>query len=198
MRKMRVRKKRIKERNYEICWEYLKESKTYFLIILLIFLFFVLIGFSFPVFLVDVIEKFLRELVEKTAGMNFFQLFIFIFQNNLLTAFVGLLFGIFLGLFPLLLSFMNGYVLGFVSRKVVEAEGYGILWRLIPHGIFELPALIISLGLGLRLGMSIFNKNPKKKFLYNLENSLRVFLFVILPLLLIAALVEAGLVFLLG
>jgi len=189
-----------KRGSYIECWRYLEKNKIYFLIISLIFLVSLIIGFFFPVFLVDVIEKFLKELVGKTTGMNFFQLLIFIFQNNLLTAFVGLLFGIFLGLFPLLLSSLNGYVLGFVFERTVKVGGYGVLWRIFPHGIFELPALIISLGLGLRLGMSIFSrkKDIKKELLYNLESSLRVFLFIVLPLLLIAAIIESALIFLLS
>jgi len=200
MRKKLINRGGKKGRSYVKCWQYLEKNKIYFLIISLIFLISLIIGFFFPVFLVDIIEKFLKELVEKTTGMNFFQLLIFIFQNNLLTAFVGLLFGIFLGLFPLLLSSLNGYVLGFVFERTVKVGGYGVLWRIFPHGIFELPALIISLGLGLRLGMSIFSrkKDIKKELLYNLESSLRVFLFIVLPLLLIAAIIESALIFLLS
>ncbi len=130
--------------------------------------------------------------------MSFLQLFVFILQNNLITAFFGLLLGVFLGLFPLLLTFLNGYVLGFVANLSVGIGGFSSLWRLVPHGIFELPALIISLGLGLKLGMFVFSKNPKKQLVYDLENSLRVFLFVILPLLIVAGLIETGLLILLG
>ena len=115
-----------------------------------------------------------------------------------MTAFLGLISGIFLGLFPLLLTFLNGYVLGFVMRLSVSAVGVGSLWRLVPHGIFELPALIISLGLGLKLGMFIFSKKPIKQLKYDLDNSLRVFFFVIVPLLLIAGFIEAGLIILLS
>jgi len=184
--------------SYGKCWEYLKESKVYFLIILLVFLISAVVGFIKPVFLVEFIEKFVKELIEKTEGMNFFQLLIFIFQNNLITAFIGMIFGLILGVFPLFTSVMNGYVLGFVSNKVVGVVGVGSLWKLIPHGIFEIPALIISLGLGLKLGMFIFAKDKKKQVLYDLGNSLRVFLLVILPLLIIAAIIETGLMFLLG
>ena len=35
------------------------------------------------------------------------------------------------------------------------------LFRLLPHGIFELPAIFISLGLGLRFGMFIFQKEKE-------------------------------------
>ena len=185
--------------NYEKCWKYLKESKKYFLIIIVILALSGLIGFLYPVFLIEMIQDFVQEIVEKTEGMGFLQLFLFIFQNNLMTAFFGLLLGIIFGLFPLFLAVLNGYVLGFVMNFSVGAGGFSILLRLLPHGIFEIPALIISLGLGLRLGSFVFAKKNKKQVLkYNLENSLRVFLFVIIPLLLIAGIIETGLIFLLG
>lgn len=193
-------KMKIRKGNYKRCWKYLKESQNYFLIVLLIFSFSFIIGFLFPVFLVDMISEFIEQIIAKTEGMNFLQLLVFILQNNLMTAFFGLLLGVILGLLPLLLSFLNGYVLGFVANISIKAVGLSSLWRLFPHGIFELPALIISLGLGLKLGMFVFAKPGKRKstLLYNLENSLRVFLFVIIPLLIIAAFIETILIFLLG
>ena len=190
----------IKKSDYEKSWEYLKEGRFYFLVVALIFLASVWIGYFFPVFFVEFIEKFIKTLLERTEGMSLFQLFLFIFQNNLSTAFFALLLGLFFGIFPLILTFLNGYVLGFVSGKVSGVAGFTSLFRLVPHGIFELPALIISLGLGVRLGMFFLAKEGERKkyFLYNLENSLRVFVFVILPLLLVAALIEASLIFWLG
>jgi stage II sporulation protein M len=194
MAKRRQEKKGI----YTACWSYIKESRNYFYIILVIFLVSVLVGFFFPVFFKDLINQLMQTLTERTKGMGFLQLFSFILQNNATTAFTGLILGLAFGLFPLVLTIINGYVLGYVSGKVSGAEGVGVLFRLLPHGIFELPALIISLGLGLKLGMFLFSKNPRKQQAYNFENSMKVFLFVIIPLLIIAAFIEAGLIILLG
>ena len=133
--------------------------------------------------------------------MNFIQLFIFIFQNNLKSSFIGLTSGILLGILPLIMIFFNGYLLGFISNKVTQAYNFGVLWRLLPHGIFEIPAIIISLGLGVRIGVSLIStdfKQIKKNLLYHIENSLIVFLFVVFPLLLIAALIEAALMVFVG
>jgi stage II sporulation protein M len=150
------------------------------------------------VFFTEIIGQLLKELVEKTEGMNFPQLLMFIFQNNLLASFVGIIFGIILGLYPLFSGFFNGYVLGFVAGKAVEIDGVEVMWRLFPHGVFELPALLISLALGLRLGVSLFKKNVRKELSYNLRESMRVFLYVIIPLLILAAVIEAGLMILLS
>jgi stage II sporulation protein M len=77
---------------------------------------------------------------------------------------------------------------------VVYEEGILVLWRLLPHGIFELPALFLSAGLGLRLGTFIFRKNKLKSLKNYLFESLRVFLFIIFPFLLIAAIIEGILI----
>lgn len=184
--------------NYSLCFDYLKKNKIYFLIVLGIFIFSVILGMFFPVFLVNYITELVKKLAEETSGLNFLQLFFFILKNNLITAFFGLIFGIVFGLFPVSLAFLNGYVLGFISGKVANIAGFSSLIRLLPHGVFEIPALVLSLGLGLKLGMFLFVKNKRKQLKYDLENSLRVFLFIILPLLLIAGIIETGLIFLFG
>ena len=187
-----------KKGNYRLCWDYLKESKVYLWIMIGIFVISAVIGFLFPVFFIETIAEFITQLEETTAGMNFFQLFSFILWNNAKSAFFGMILGLILGIFPVVMSFMNGYVLGFVSNMAVIEGGFPVLLRLLPHGIFELPALFLSLGLGLKLGVSLFRYNAKKEIVYNLQNSLRVFLYIILPLLIIAAVIESGLMVILG
>ncbi|MBI2629699.1 stage II sporulation protein M [Candidatus Pacearchaeota archaeon] len=182
--------------SYMQCWNYLKESKFYIYIIISLFALSILIGFIFPVFFIEAIKSLLKELAEKTQDMNFMQMFIFIFKNNLTTAFSGMIIGLFLGIFPVIITIINGYVLGFVSSKTADSIGAKFIFALLPHGIFEIPALIISLSLGLRLGMFIFAKEKSKSLKYNLENSLRVFILIILPLLFIAGIIETLLIFL--
>lgn len=187
-----------RENSYEKSWRFLKESRYFFLFVAVIFVVSALIGFFYPKFLVELIMSLIKELADKTKGMNFFQLFVFILENNLTTAFTGLILGLIFGIIPFLLIIFNGYVLGFVAGKTSGVLGYSVLWRLLPHGVFEMPALIISLGLGMKLASFILAKNKKKQLVYDLENSFRVFLYVVLPLLLVAAVIEAGLIVLLG
>lgn len=186
-------------KNYSLSWKYIKESKSYLLFILLLFLFsFVIALFYQPPEIVEIIKKFIEELLRETQGLNTWQMIIFILDNNLKSSFIALILGIFLGIFPVITAFSNGYILGFVAEKVVKVEGGFVLWRLFPHGIFEFPAIILALALGVKFGMFWFSKEKKKEFLIRLENSLRVFLFVILPLLIIAAIIEGILITLLG
>jgi stage II sporulation protein M len=118
------------------------------------------------------------------------EIILFILENNISNAFIALVSGIILGIVPLVSLFFNGYVLGYVSFYAVGLEGGTILLRLLPHGIFEIPALILSIGLGIRLGFFIFSSDIKKEFLHRTDRSLRVFVFFILPLLIAAGIIE--------
>lgn len=83
---------------------------------------------------------------------------IFVFLNNLLVALISIFLGAILGLFPIFIALMNGFVVGIVAGKVLESNGIGyLLVGLVPHGIFEIPAILISIGLGLKFGYLIVN-----------------------------------------
>ena len=185
-------------KNYGESFNYIKESKNFIYSVMLIFLFFFLIGFfvSAPSELEKIILNFIEDLIQKTEGLSQWELIKFIFFNNLQSSFVGMFFGIILGIFPIVTTLANGYLLGFVAERTVGKEGIFILWRLFPHGIFELPALFISLGLGLKLGTFIFRKNRLKTLGTYFLKSIKVFFFVVIPLLVIAAIIEATLIFL--
>ena len=184
--------------NYLLSLNFLKESKTFIYFITGIFFLFTMIGFFVPApeAISDQIFKFIEELLKNTQDLSQFELIRFIFFNNLQSSFLGMVLGILLGFFPLIFAITNGYVLGFVASATVNVEGISILWRLFPHGIFELPAIFISLGLGLKIMTFIFEKNKLKTLKIYTKNSLRTFLFIIIPLLIIAAVIEGSLIFL--
>lgn len=188
------------KQEYKKSWNYLKSSKKYFLIVITIMIIMALIGFFLPApeFISSEIMKVLEELVVKTQDMSQLEIITFIIANNVQTSLFGLIFGLILGIFPIITAVVNGYLLGFVSSMSVSLEGTSSLLKLLPHGIFELPAVIIALGLGIKLGTIPFKKNTKKTLKEYLENSIRVFLLIILPLLLIAGIIEGALIFLIN
>jgi len=200
---MKKRRKEVKKKRgffkeiYNDIWNYLRELKIFILIILLLFFIFVLIGFAVPApdMLQEMILDYIHKILEQTQGLSFFELVSFIFLNNTKSAFLGMVFGIFFGIFPVIVTLVNGYFLGYVSYLSVKAGGIISLISLLPHGIFELPAIFISLGMGLKLGGVVFNKNPKKSFKLLFINSIKVFVFLIIPLLIIAAIIESFLIF---
>lgn len=205
MTKKRKRKKEEKKaaigfwkRNYSEVWNYLKESKGYIWGIFAVFLIISVLGYFFPVFFVEEIQEIVRGLLAKIEGLNTWQLILFILRNNVLSSLFSLLLGIVFGIVPLFSAILNGYILGFVSNVVTVEAGFGQLWRLLPHGIFEIPAIIISMGLGIKFGMFLFSKKPTAEFQKRLLMNLKVFLFVILPLLIVAAIIEGVLMIALG
>lgn len=182
---------------YKRSFSYIKESRKFIYFSILIFFLFVFVGafFQAPPDLSKKILDFIRNLLEETNNFSWMHLIFFIFLNNLKTSFYGLFSGFLLGFFPFVLSIFNGYILGFVSSLSVKKSGIFILLDLLPHGIFELPAIFISFGLGMKFGEFIFKKDKLKYFKLFLYDSLRVFIFVIFPLLLIAAIIEGTLIF---
>lgn len=187
-------------KKYKKSFRYIKESKNYIYLIIILFILSSLIGFFIqtPSLLETKILEFIEEILTKTQEMNQLELILFIFLNNLQSTFIGILSGIFFGIIPLISSLSNGYLIGFVGEKTVNLEGIISLWRLLPHGIFELPAIFISLGLGLKIGCFIFNKNKKEYIKENIKKSLKVFFLIIIPLLVIAAIIEGSLIYLLS
>lgn len=197
---IKLREKRMNiKKEYKKSWIFIKECKVHIIAVVILFFVSVIIGFLFPVFFVDFIKKFIEEISGRTVGMNYVQLFLFILQNNLFASVIGMISGILIGVIPLFYAWLNGYVLGFVMNKTVAAQGASVLLNLLPHGVFEMPALFLSLALGLKIGWFVFGKGDRKKnFYYILKNAAMTFILIVIPLLIIAAIIEAGLIVLLG
>lgn len=185
---------------YKQSWGYIKESKRFIYFAIFIFLIFLLIGFFVPApkFLSRYIIEYLKILLEQTKGFSNFDWIRFIFLNNLQSSFFGMVFGMVFGIYSLFGAIANGYLLGFVGSISVAENGFSVLWKILPHGIFELPAIFLSLGLGLKLGSFIYQRKKKESFKNFFFNSLRVFFYIIIPLLIVAAIIEGTLVSLIG
>jgi stage II sporulation protein M len=197
MKKTKKNKFGLKEQ-YKKCWKYIKESKNFIYTVIILFFVSGLIGFFFPVpqDIYNKILEFIQQIIKDTENLGYMSLIKYILLNNIKTSFYGMVLGIFFGIFPVIAVIVNGYLLGFVSNMSVQSESIFVLWRLLPHGIFELPAVFISFALGIKLGTILFKNNKMEVFEEYVKESFRIFLFVILPLLIIAAIIEGTLIFL--
>jgi len=204
--KGKIRKQDFLGRNLIDSWKFIEQNKKYIYFSIALFFLFIFLAIFFPV--PSEIEKAIRKILEqilfKTFELNDITLIAFIFNNNIGASIVGLFAGLFFGIIPLIFAISNGYMLGYVIKSLIENLGMtgGILslWRLLPHGIFELPAIFVSIGLGLRLGFSLIislNNSNFRILWADLKNSLRVFIFIIIPLLVLAAIIEGSLMILL-
>ncbi len=189
-------KKGFFETNYLKCWKFFGECRWHIVFALATFALLFLVGFIFPIFFREEIFDFIVKITAMIEGKTILELVGMIFFNNLKASFFAMAFGIGFGIFPLMIGVINGYLLGFVAREAVVRGGILVMWRLFPHGIFELPAILLSIGIGLKIGTDLFRKNNKLG--YNLREGLRFFVFVIFPLLLVAGIIEGILIGVLG
>ena len=176
-----------------------KKIKKYFLFSSLSFFSFSILGFIYSLVNPDIARVFFDALSEKylfAIDYDFWQLFLFIFQNNLTIALVAYFSGIIFGLPTLIILIINSFVIGLVIEMATgEMNLLMIIFSLLPHGIFEIPAILLALSLGFVIGDALFGYlfkkiSPKSSFLL----TLKLFFYLVLPLLLLAALVESALI----
>lgn len=181
--------------NYSKCWKFGKECEWFFVFAFGLFSLMFLIGFAFPVFFREEIFMMLKELVLSLEGFTTMELSSFIFLNNLQASFFAMVFGILLGIFPVMAVVVNGYLLGFVAREAVMVDGIFVMWKILPHGIFELPAVLFSMGIGMKIGASVVGLWSEEGMVgYNFREGLRFFVFVVFPLLVVAGIIEGVLI----
>jgi stage II sporulation protein M len=125
-----------------------------------------------------------------------FDLFLLIFFNNAVAAFFSLVSGVipFLCLSAVSVA-GNGFFLGVIGA-VVLSQGKGVLaalMSLLPHGIVELPVFFYASSLGVYLMLNISKKilGQPVRIRSVFKNSIRSFIIIVLPLLLLAAFLEA-------
>lgn len=172
---------------------YIRESQNFIYFGIILFFLSSAIAFFLPGHF-SFIDKLLAQIAGQIDGLGVYELMIFIFKNNFLSAVFAVVFGVFLGIFPIFNSLFNGALLGYMFSRVIAEHGFFVLWRILPHGIFELPAIFIAIGVGIRLGLFVFAVDKKKEFLYRFDNALKVLVTVVLPLLIVAAIIESFLI----
>src|SRR3990172_7254872 len=120
--------------------------------------------------------------------------FAFIFLKNVIAVLVGFALSPFFCLVPAAALVLNGGLLGLVSASVVQEKSLGyLLAGVLPHGIFEIPALIIgeaaAFSFGTSVMLAIVKRERRKLVLPNLKQNAR-YLALSVILLLVAALIE--------
>lgn len=140
----------------------------------------------------EVFEIF-KVIIERDNTLLSFAIIIFI--NNVRTSILSILLGPTF-VTPLVITLFNGMLIGsamanFVNENISLANA---MMLIIPHGVFELPAFLLSNSLGLMLGISAFKKYVLKKSEISLMrefSKVATYIKLIITLLLIAAFVEA-------
>jgi len=130
------------------------------------------------------------------------EMFFFILLNNSAKSFAILLSGILFGLVPLIAVATNGYILGVAYLLTSGEVGYVQAAKtVLPHGVLEIPAVILTAGYGLWLGVT-FAKRIRRRdmagFGDQVVHGIRMFFKIAFPLFILAALIETFLIFSMG
>lgn len=141
----------------------LQEGKNHILFAALIFILGSWMGYVLSPLFETMIMKMLEQLVDikdMLEGKSAFYMAMFIFQNNTQAALIMLGLGSILFFIPLFSLFANGLALGYVL-KMTAASGLSplamFIYGILPHGILELPAIIVAGGMGMFLGLRLLN-----------------------------------------
>lgn len=120
-------------------------------------------------------------------------LIILILLNNSLKCLAAILLGPIFGIFPLLFVTTNGFVLGALSVISARTSGpWFFLLATAPHGVIEVPAVLLSAAVGLKEGWAFIKKlgGERVSLKAEVKRGLKLYLKVILPLVVLAALTE--------
>lgn len=124
----------------------------------------------------------------------------FVVGNNLRVVLVTMLLAIFsFGVLPTVVPLVNSALIVWLLARAAEA-GHDPLTvfvaGILPHGIFEISAVWLASILALRMGASLIARQPGmtlgEGWLLALADYLKMFIFVVLPLLILAALIEVN------
>lgn len=121
----------------------------------------VLYFYSNPHFIETIIAQY-KNIIPFSSVPNR-QLVGIIFMQNMIAAILSLFGGLFLGLLPVGIVFINGFIVGYVSQYVFASSHMSFFTTLVlflasvlPHGIFELSAIFFAGAIGVWWGIGGF------------------------------------------
>ncbi len=135
----------------------------------------------------------LEELVEMLRDLSVFEIMLFIFVNNSVKMFFSILLGFALGIVPFGFLVLNGFILGvFAHYQAVESGALFVVAGLTPHGIIEIPMLIISSAVGMKIGYVALNaiRSQPADLKGEMIRGIKFYLRWLFPLILLAAIIE--------
>lgn len=140
---------------------------------------------------IETIREFFRGF--SSEKISPFEIFLLIFLNNSIKSFLAMLLGIFFGVIPILFIFLNGLIIGFFASFIGSEIGIiTFVLLLLPHGILEIPAVILACSYGFLLGVEFVR--DRKNIGKHVSKAVFNFARFVLPMLLVAAFIETLLI----
>ncbi len=122
--------------------------------------------------------------------------FLAIFKRNLTATSLMVFTGLIHRIIPRFFVLTNGFLIGVVVFALSLYGQASLLWMIIPHGVFELPALFLAAAVGIALTTKADGKGISARYQALLKQ--RKVLLYIIGLLVIAGAIEAGSIVLSG
>ena len=141
----------------------------------------------------DLIKLFQKEVAGQITVGDPFDMCAKLFVNNFEACILLFLGGASFGILTLFIMSLNGIVIGSVTEIVSQGHSATfIAAALLPHGIFEIPAFIIAGALGFCMAQSLIAEwYGAADTAADAGRLARIFLLYVLPLIAVAAVVEA-------
>jgi stage II sporulation protein M len=174
---------------------YIEDLKFYILIAAAVFFSSMAAGYQYSQANPEAIKSTVEEIIKEFAQFKEYSLPVLmlrIFAQNTMLSFLALLLGLGFGILSLAFLAYNGWIIGLVIYEVQQKLGFQyIVAGLVPHGVIEVPMILISVAIGLRLGIEVIkvilgSGNLRGEF----KRGLSIYIFWIVPLLFIAAFIE--------
>ena len=172
--------------------------KPYILILTLIFAASFLAGTIAPSSIRRQMSEMVQVVIGNDRGLAGGTLFFNILVQNVVATIFVLISGVIVGIIPTFAIASNGFGLGVLYRQAAEVSGYtNAALKVLPYGVFEIPALLIAASYGLWLGvMAVRRMRGMESTLLrvHIEHAFRRYFAVVFPLLIVAAAIETTLI----
>lgn len=149
---------------WRLIWEHFKQMNPYIAFGTILFLAGMVVGGTNPTFKAFLDEQLkglgqLAEMIDNSSNPTL-TMIIFIFLNNAIKSILVMYLGALFGILPFFFLVVNGMVIGYLLKMSADLHGGGyvaelVLKGLLPHGILEIPAIIIACAYGMRFGVLV-------------------------------------------
>jgi stage II sporulation protein M len=174
---------------------YLKSIRIFIGVTVLVFMLTALMGYFAAAADSELATSWIKELemFKWIMGLPPILIMTAIFLKNFIACVMSVLLGLGFGLVPLLVLTSNGFMIGVVSYSIIHTQGVlYLLAGIVPHGIIELPTILLGISIGFRLGYLLIITLLGEKVDLAGETRTAVYFLtkLFLPLLLLAAAIE--------
>lgn len=180
---------------------YVYELRYFIGLVVAIFVLCMALGYAVSVYdpsLIDTLLSGLQQKAQELSARSQLGMALGIFENNALGCLLAMGLGLFAGVYPAIFIASNGLIIGVALGLVISKYGLALgllvfILGLLPHGVFELSIVFIAAAAGMKLGYDAIRSLVKwdpQFILKSAREAVLMYVFWVLPILLVAAFLE--------